>query len=164
MTSIRERIEELYAQVVSRLDGDPQEGKALLDELLLLLAKAANAKGHGEEKEVLERKHMATLMTVKLANAFTDSPPRSGRRQTPWREVADLWLQVEQLRKPPTRLSTTKALEKIALSRLSNSGKSVYNKEARTKAMRWVKTKKTQLSTYRSTLRVASEILSRKNI
>lgn len=140
MTTTKKRVEELYEQVVSRLGDDQQEGKALLDELLVNFGRAVEGRWRDPFRV------------------------RPGPSSIKWQEMADLCAKVDLLRKPPKRLSNRKALEQIAFEGLAKAGTSRYNKDARTKALKWVKTKENQLAEFRVKMRRASEIMSTPNL
>ena len=139
MTTTKRRIDELYAQVVSRLDGDPQEGRALLDELLFNCEKAI-ASGASDPFEV--------------------SP---GRPCVPWHETAELRAKVEQLRKTKS-LSTRDALLEIYSSTFLSEGTGARSKGNKTKANAWAKTKANQISAHRRASQKGVKILGGSNI
>lgn len=140
MTTTKERVEDLYAQVVSRLGGDQEEGKALLDELLFHLARSASG-----------------------PRDIFDDPPRPGPKAITWEETEALRIKVDR-RKKSKSLSTYNALLEIYASEFpsKNTGKKSEGEEI--KANAWAKTKANQLSHHRQAPLKASKILSDSNM
>lgn len=140
MTTTKERVEELYAEVVSRLGGDQQEGKALLDELLFLLARSAKGR-----PDIFEEPH------------------RPGPKAATWDEIEALRVEVERQRKPKS-LSIYDALLEIYARKFPPKSIGENSEGAEIKANAWAKTKANQLSLHSQAPVKAAKILSGSNM